>query len=1168
MKNFVIFLFIIQCLWPKTSNSQEIFSARKHMSPGDSIALIHIPKLVVPELYKSSKPPLLPSSLDNSELPYFRPVFTQDGWSCGQAASIGYNFTYEINRLRDLPADTSINQYPTHFAYNFFDEGIYEIGVCYLYNLEVLKMYGTPSVYDYGGMSNGHLYWMSGYEKYYHAMQNRLSDVYSIYTGNEEGINTVKYWLHDHLNGSQYGGLANFYTDLYDFTHLLPGTPEEGKCVITSFGPYSGHAMTLVGYNDSIRWDYNNDGQYTNNIDINGDGDVNVKDWEIGGFKLVNSWGEWADSGFCYVMYKVFAEEKYDGGVWNKSVHVINAKENYTPSVTFKITLKHSSRSMLKVTAGISTDTNFYIPDFTMDFPIFSYQGGDHYLTGTDTLESNKILEFGLDVTPLLTYVNSGQPARYFLQVQEYDPGNQAVGELISFSLIDYQGGGIEISGYPTGIPLNENGITSASVVHAVNLDKPVILTEELAPYTTGEEYTAQLTAEGGTEPYSWSIAGNYSIHQQTADYPEIQGFKLNPSDPESGFDYVTLYFPFPFYGNKHSSLIISVDGFIIFDEVGYPIPYQVNDLPLFRFQTMMAAFFNQHLAITNSDEGIWYEGNATHAAFRWKVTLSDEDNDYPVDFTVILYPDGKIEYYFQELEDPDMINRITGISNGNGSLYQLTDYANTYPLKTATRITFDPPNIPAGLSIDQSGLISVDPQNGNNIYDLPVMVTDDQNLSTIKSIQLSQGIIFDYSINSGEDNRIDYGESPLLSFNVKNISAQIITAAVLDISINDPYITLIDPSEVIGNLGPGQSINLTNAVEFSVAINVPDNHGIDLNILFTADGGSWQSKINLTAFSPILNLCNPIVSDNENSRLDPGETADLIIRVQNIGHSVAQNVEGIVSTSDEFITINGSGELAFGNIPCGMIHFDTLNVSAQPDTPDGHNAEFDYSFSAQPSFTIEGTFGLIIGRFPVLLIDLHPGQMSIPVLSSLLDELMVNYEESYYIPANIDLYKNLFVFLGKKFDNYVLTEAEGLTLANFLNDGGNIYLEGGMTWNPDPPTAVHPMFNIQTQNVAWYYFNPVIGVPSTFTENMYFEYNSGMAYYNYFMIPVQPAYTILHGSVENHAFAVAYDQGSYKTIGASCNFYGFIDGDLPSTKKEYLKGILDFFGVGLYDYV
>ena len=254
---------------------------------------------------------LLPDELDNSELPYFRPIFSQDGWSCGQASSIGYNFTYEIDRVRDLPADTNINQYPSHFAFNFYNHGEYSQGVGYHHTFDVLKSAGTPNVYDYEGLSNGYLHWMSDYEKYYNGMYNKLIEVYAIDVSDEEGIITLKHWMNDHLNGSEHGGLANFYTDLLGYNELPEGTPEEGKKVITQFGAYNGHAMTLVGWNDSIRWDYNDDGQFTNDLDINDDGFINVKDWEVGGFILANSYGAaWCDSGLCYVMAKVLQKKK------------------------------------------------------------------------------------------------------------------------------------------------------------------------------------------------------------------------------------------------------------------------------------------------------------------------------------------------------------------------------------------------------------------------------------------------------------------------------------------------------------------------------------------------------------------------------------------------------------------------------------------------------------------------------------------------------------------------------------------------------------------------------------------------------------------------------------------------------------------------------------------
>ena len=47
-----------------------------------------------------------------------------------------------------------------------------------------------------------------------------------------------------------------------------------------------GHALTVIGYDDEIGVDLNNDGEITNDIDINGDDVVDMGDWEMGALIL------------------------------------------------------------------------------------------------------------------------------------------------------------------------------------------------------------------------------------------------------------------------------------------------------------------------------------------------------------------------------------------------------------------------------------------------------------------------------------------------------------------------------------------------------------------------------------------------------------------------------------------------------------------------------------------------------------------------------------------------------------------------------------------------------------------------------------------------------------------------------------------------------------------
>ncbi len=271
---------------------------------------------------------------------------------------------------------------------------------------------------------------MSGYDAYYQAMQNRISGARSINVSNAEGLNTLKHWLHNHGEGAAIGGLASFQAGLYFGGKILPeGTPEAGKIVYTIFGDEATHGMTIVGYNDSIRFDLNEDGFYTNDIDINNDGRIDAKDWEIGGVKFVNTYGDdWGgNDGFAYILYSTLATQYGEGGIWNSTTHVLFPDSVYQPKLTIKATIDYNMRQRIRLRAGISTDTSHYFPEKSISFSHFNFQGGDYPMGGKN---GNSSLEFGLDISSLLSEVNPETPFRVFLMIDEKDPGSTGNGTL------------------------------------------------------------------------------------------------------------------------------------------------------------------------------------------------------------------------------------------------------------------------------------------------------------------------------------------------------------------------------------------------------------------------------------------------------------------------------------------------------------------------------------------------------------------------------------------------------------------------------------------------------------------------------------------------------------------------------------------------------------------
>jgi len=95
-----------------TTNFQALFGIKEEVL----YPLHTLLPIQVPPLYSSPNAPQLPPVLNNATLPFFRPVFNQDGLSCGQATFVSYNYTYEVNRVRNLPGNIPANQNPTHFA--------------------------------------------------------------------------------------------------------------------------------------------------------------------------------------------------------------------------------------------------------------------------------------------------------------------------------------------------------------------------------------------------------------------------------------------------------------------------------------------------------------------------------------------------------------------------------------------------------------------------------------------------------------------------------------------------------------------------------------------------------------------------------------------------------------------------------------------------------------------------------------------------------------------------------------------------------------------------------------------------------------------------------------------------------------------------------------------
>jgi hypothetical protein len=300
----------------------------------------------------------------------------------------------------------------------------------------------------------------------------------------------------------------------------------------------------------------------------------------------------------------------------------------------------------------------------------------------------------------------------------------------------------------------------------------------------------------------------------------------------------------------------------------------------------------------------------------------------------------------------------------------------------------------------------------------------------------------------------------------------------------------------------------------------------------------------------------------NNNNALDPGETADVLIEIKNNGSSGAVSVAGELISSDQYITINSATQ-TYGNIGQNSSVIKSFSVTAAGNTPTGHSANFNFNITASPGLTSGGSFYLIVGQIPALVLCLDENHNSSPAIKAALDSNNIAYDYSMTLPADLNLYKSIFVCLGIYSNNYVLSSTDGQTLANYLNNGGMIYMEGGDTWYYDSQTPVHPMFNITGVSDGSGDLGTILGQNGTITQGMTFTYSGENSWIDR-ITNIPPAVTIFRNQSPDYGCAVAYNAGTYKTIGASFEFGGLSNGTAPSNRKVLMQKIIEFFGLGI----
>ena len=396
---------------------------------------------------------VLPAAVDNSKLSAFPPIGSQTvnncvGWAMGYYQQ-SHNLALTLGHANNT-TDQSVKCSPK-FLYNMINSGV-DNGAYFSDAFMMLQKHGCiskadlPENSDFTSWDLNPDHWQNGIPR----RTNPVQYIYNVDT--QAGLDQMKQIL---TNG--YVLTYGTYINSWQYTIIQGGALAGQKVMHWMNGSNGGHAMTIVGYDDSAWVDINNNGYQDSG--------------EMGAFKIANSWGtSWGISGYMWVAYDALKSVSavsggpslgrvaaFQGKVAYHMVPRATAGAPYQPKYLAKFTVNHALRNQLSVNFGNSdmgytSATNTYNP-----FALFN-KGGAMSFSGTTTPVDGT---FVLDISDLP--ISSTLQNKVYLSLGDTAAGSAAT--LKSFILMD-QVTSTQASAALAG-PVSADGSTATvSLVH------------------------------------------------------------------------------------------------------------------------------------------------------------------------------------------------------------------------------------------------------------------------------------------------------------------------------------------------------------------------------------------------------------------------------------------------------------------------------------------------------------------------------------------------------------------------------------------------------------------------------------------------------------------------------------------------------------------------------
>lgn len=435
-----------------------------------------------------------PVYINGKQVSYFPKIGNQSNYSsCCAWASTYYQFTRSMAKaLNEAGYTYDVQDQGKAFSplwnYSIFCGGD-DNGGSLILAYDVLKDHGAvPCLYrPYIPYEEISLYWSPTIAAWRTALNYRLSK-YTSLDLTYDNIDAAK----QKLDEGYVLAIGAPSPDLCIYKKIQEGPHSGEKILIAAYDNAGAHAMVIVGYDDNI-W-----------IDLN---ENNIKEIEeVGAFKFANSWGDnYDNNGFIWVMYDALnAETRIPDNptaynyvslgenkewLWHNRCNIIfdcyymDIDLSYSPKLYMDLCVSHSDRSQINLvvkSGGVTyTPTIFQINNNASRSCNFAGKQN-----GEDTAH------FLFDITSLYEANGGGNIMDQNYEIEIIDQNKNDIYDskmtkVHSINLIDSQNGIYQVYSDKNGQPLN---INESSVIfnYHPELSKNMIDIKKTTPYVLG----------------------------------------------------------------------------------------------------------------------------------------------------------------------------------------------------------------------------------------------------------------------------------------------------------------------------------------------------------------------------------------------------------------------------------------------------------------------------------------------------------------------------------------------------------------------------------------------------------------------------------------------------------------------------------------------------------